>query len=75
MKRFLSSLILAGCFFSTTSFSLFPYQHREFVQAQTADEFFYTFYGKKIPLHLRRDTVAVSFKPRNTRLPIKCRNC
>ncbi|MBD2413979.1 peptidase S8 [Nostoc calcicola FACHB-389] len=66
MKRFLSSLILAGCFFSATSFSLLPQQYREFAQAQTLDELFYTFYGQKIPLHLRRDTVAVSFKA-NTR--------
>ncbi|MBD2213045.1 S8 family serine peptidase [Nostoc linckia FACHB-104] len=67
MRRLISSLILAGCFFSATSFSLLPQQHREFAQAQTADELFYTFYGQKIPLDLRRDTVAVSFKPRNTR--------
>ncbi|GJD19294.1 peptidase S8 and S53, subtilisin, kexin, sedolisin [Rivularia sp. IAM M-261] len=67
MRRLLSSLVLAGCFFCSSSFPLIPYQYRELAQAQTSDELFYTFFGQKIPLNLRRDTVAVSFKPTNTR--------
>jgi serine protease len=67
MKRFLSSLLLAGCFLTSTSVPLIPHQYRELAQAQTADELFYTFYGQKIPLNLKRDRVAVSFKPTNTR--------
>jgi serine protease len=67
MKRFLSSLVLAGCFLSSSSFPLIPHQYRELAQAQTNNKLFYTFFGQKIPLNLRRDTVAVSFKPTNTR--------
>jgi hypothetical protein len=63
MKRFLSSLVLAGCFLTSTSVPLIPHQYRELAQAQTTDELFYTFYGQKIPLNLKRDRVAVSFKP------------
>jgi serine protease len=50
MKRLLSSLVLAGCFLTSTSLPLIPHQYRELAQAQTADELFYTFYGQKIPL-------------------------
>ncbi|AFZ01481.1 hypothetical protein [Calothrix sp. PCC 6303] len=63
MKRFLSSLVLAGCFLTSTSLPLIPHQYGKLAQAQTTDELFYTFYGQKIPLNLKRDRVAVSFKP------------
>ncbi|MUG93433.1 S8 family serine peptidase [Scytonema sp. UIC 10036] len=67
MKRFLSSLVLAACFLCSTNLPFIPHQYRELAQAQTTDELFYTFYGQKIPLNLRRDRIAVSFKPTNTR--------
>lgn len=57
MKRFLSSLVLAGCFLTSTTVPLIPHQYPELAQAQTTDELFYTFYGQKIPLNLRRDAL------------------
>lgn len=68
MKRFLSSLILAGCYLTSSSVPLTSHQYGKLAQAQTTDKLFYTFYGQRIPLNLKRDRVAVSFKPTtNTR--------
>lgn len=75
MKRFFSILVLAGCFLTSSRFPLIPQQDREIAQAQTTDELFYTFYGQKIPLNLKRDRVAVSFQPTtNSRSMIYSRN-
>ncbi|NJR52423.1 MAG: S8 family serine peptidase [Leptolyngbyaceae cyanobacterium CSU_1_3] len=71
MKRLLSSLCLTSCLLATSfPISLLPTRHAphlQSAQAQTAPDLFYTFYGQRIPLSLRQDTIAVTFKPVSTR--------
>lgn len=62
MKRWLSSLILAGMITGTIGFINAPI---EVVQAQSNDEttdLFYTFYGQTIPLSLQSNIIAVEFQ-------------
>ncbi|MCY7278658.1 MAG: peptidase S8, partial [Phormidesmis sp. CAN_BIN44] len=67
MKRLLSSLCLTSCLLVTSfPISLHPIRHTpalQSAQAQNAPDLFYTFYGQRIPLSLRQDTIAVTFKP------------
>lgn len=60
MKRFLSTLLLTSLFWSTFSLSK-PLLNFSAI-AQTNSELSYTFYGKSIPLTLRQNAVAVSFR-------------
>lgn len=67
MKRLISSLALTACFLGVSSFPLISWKYQDLAQAQTSNELFYSFYGQKIPLNLRQDTIAVSFKQVATR--------
>ncbi len=62
MKRLLTALFLTSCFSILPNTLLLTSATR----AQTTvneSELFYTFYGQKIPLSLKQDTIAVRFKP------------
>jgi subtilisin family serine protease len=60
MKRLLSSLTLSGYFLAA---AIVPnILNSQTVTAQANTELFYTFYGQPIPLNLRQDAIAVSFR-------------
>ncbi len=63
MKRLLTSLYLAGCFAIAPN-AIFFNAIATFAQTtpNNASDLFYTFYGQKIPLILKPNTIAVSFK-------------
>lgn len=73
MKRLISSLLMTGYVVTAGGFAILPLQKRVSAQTQKNqvkkdnNSLYYTFYGQKIPLSLRRDTVAVTFKPVRTR--------
>ncbi len=69
MKRFLSSVCLTGYLLATASLTYAqtskPTSPRRIQLTQPASassDLYYTFYGQRIPLVLRRDTIAVAFK-------------
>ncbi len=71
MKRLISTLLISGCIaglaevnFQSPSQAL-PLRSQMPVTAQfsMSEGLYYTVYGQKIPLTLRQDTIAVSFKP------------
>ncbi|NEQ33581.1 MAG: hypothetical protein F6K04_21725, partial [Leptolyngbya sp. SIO4C5] len=67
MRRLLSSLLLSSVLISSAP--PLPIAFTQPVRAQTGDELYYTFYNQRIPLSLRRDRIAVAFKPQpGTRL-------
>lgn len=70
MKRFLSSVCLTGYLLATASLTYAqtskPISPRRIQLTQpvnTSSDLYYTFYGQRIPLVLRQDTIAVAFKP------------
>ena len=70
MKRFLSSVCLTGYLLATASLTYAqtskPTSPRRIQLTQPASassDLYYTFYGQRIPLVLRQDTIAVAFKP------------
>jgi len=70
MKRFLSSVCLTGYLLATASLTYAqtskPTSPRRIQLTQPAPasgDLYYTFYGQRIPLVLRQDTIAVAFKP------------
>ncbi|BAY95292.1 MULTISPECIES: S8 family peptidase [unclassified Tolypothrix] len=67
MKRLLSSVVLTSYILGIASVAILPLQRQVTAQVQKNNELFYTFYGQKIPLSVRQDTVAVAFKPVRTR--------
>lgn len=67
MKRFISSLAIASYIITAGSLSFLHLNQRVSAQLRTDSSLYYTFYGQKIPLSLRSDTVAVAFKPVRTR--------
>lgn len=63
MKPLITSLGLAACMMILPNATLL--MHAQIASAQVAStegELYYTFYGQKIPLALKTDTIAVSFK-------------
>ncbi len=72
MKRLFTALCLAGCVSILPNATLLTQIITQPVQAAPANEsdLFYIFYGQKIPLALKQDTIAVTFKPTGgTRAP------
>ena len=72
MKRQLTTLCLTGCLLTSSLALLNPGPLRvpfstPPATAQTPPDLFYTFYGQRIPLSQRRDTIAVAFKSDATR--------
>ena len=72
MKRRLTTLCLTGCLLTSTIALLHPNSWRApfstpAANAQTTPDLFYTFYGQRISLSQRRDTIAVAFKSDATR--------
>lgn len=67
MKRLISSITIASYLLGIGSFAILSLQRQVTAQVQKSDELYYTFYGQKIPLSVRQDTVAVAFKPVRTR--------
>lgn len=68
MKRVFSGiLLLTGCIWVTAEFSYLRLFTPAVAQTQTNKDLFYTFYGKRIPLNLRQDAIAVAFKDVRTR--------
>lgn len=70
MKRFLSSLCLTGYLLANASLTdaqisrpIAPRQLQFTQPANASSDLYYTFYGQRIPLMLRQDTIAVAFKP------------
>lgn len=62
MKRLISSVAITAYLTGIGGLAI-SLQNQVFAQVQNQNELYYTFYGQKIPLSLRQDTVAVSFKP------------
>lgn len=70
MKRFLSSICLTGYLLATASLTdaqtskpITPRRIQLTQSTNTSSDLYYTFYGQRIPLVLRQDTIAVAFKP------------
>ena len=63
MKKFISSILLTSCFWGITGITCFPKLTPAAAQVPPTGELLYNFYGRSIPLRVRQDTVAVSFKP------------
>ncbi|MGA7933307.1 MAG: S8 family serine peptidase [Kovacikia sp.] len=70
MKRFLSSVCLTGYLLATASLTdaqtskpTSPRRIQLTQPASASSDLYYTFYGQRIPLVLRQDTIAVAFKP------------
>jgi serine protease len=67
MNRLLTSLCLTGCLVATNNLTftnpIAPRFSPPPANAQTSSELFYTFYGQRIPLSQRQNTIAVAFKP------------
>ena len=64
MKRLITALCLAGCVSILPNATLLTHILTKPAQAASTNEsdLFYTFYGQKIPLTLKQDTIAVTFK-------------
>jgi subtilisin family serine protease len=62
-KRFFSGILLTGCILGVGSVSQLLEPAPATAQRQESDELYYTFFDQKIPLTLRSDAIAVSFKP------------
>jgi serine protease len=62
MKRWVASFLLTSSLWTAFTLSNSPW-HQGNAQTQTSSNLFYTFYGQQIPLTLRQDTIAVSFRP------------
>lgn len=65
MKRLPTSLCLIGCFTVLPNAFLFSHLFSNSAQAAQESDLYYTFYGQKIPLILKSDTIAVKFKASN----------
>ena len=72
MKRFLSSVCLTSYFLASASLSYAqtskPTSPRRIQLTQptpASGDLYYTFYGQRIPLVQRQDTIAVAFKPQS----------
>ncbi|NET62552.1 MAG: peptidase S8, partial [Symploca sp. SIO2E6] len=63
MKKFISSMLLSSCFCGITGISSLPKLTPAVAQVSPTGELLYNFYGRSIPLRVRQDSVAVSFKP------------
>lgn len=66
MKRVFSGILVTGCVW-IAPFSPLRLLAPAVAQTQAKEELFYTYYGKRIPLNLRRDAIAVAFKEDRTR--------
>jgi len=62
MKRWVASFLLTSSLWTAFSLSNSPW-HQGNAQTQTSSNLFYIFYGQQIPLTLRQDAIAVSFRP------------
>ncbi|HBE21575.1 MAG TPA: peptidase S8 [Cyanobacteria bacterium UBA11149] len=62
MKRIISTIFLTGCLFGTANPFHCLAPEPATAQFSVPGELYYTFYGQEIPLTLRSDTIAVSFK-------------
>jgi len=63
MKKIISTILLTSCFCGITGISNFPKITSVTAQVSPGGELQYNFYGRSIPLRVRQDSVAVSFKP------------
>ncbi|MGJ3251901.1 MAG: S8 family peptidase [Elainellaceae cyanobacterium] len=62
MKRLYSTLVATACILAIAQPFQPIQQSTAIAQAQTPDGLYYTFFGQQIPLTLRTDVVAVSFR-------------
>lgn len=67
MKRLISGLVITSYVITVGGLSFLPSSQRVSAQVRKDSSLYYTFYGQKIPLSVRQDTVAVAFKPVTTR--------
>ncbi len=73
MNRLLTSLCLTACLYTASTLAILtpnpshPLLSPLPANAQTPPDLFYTFYGQRIPLSQRPDTIAVAFKPNQPR--------
>lgn len=63
MKIFLSGILLFGGFLAMSGAKPLKGQTSPITNSQVEEKLFYTYYGKKIPLVLEQDILAITFKP------------
>lgn len=62
MKRLVSSIFLTSCLWAVANLSEYSQPPQTAAHVSTSSNLFDTFYGQQIPLALRLDIIAVTFK-------------